>query len=175
VCVDALRMRRSSAALSTLLAAVLVTPLATPASAAGNDYPYRGDAVSRSDKWGFTTRQCVSFVAWRLAQKHRPLSNATQKWGNAGHWDETARARKVVVTTKPKVGAVAHWNPHEKSRFYPSGGGTGTLTAGAVGHVAYVAAVHSDGSVRIEQYNLSGNRSYSVMRVKAPRYLYLGG
>jgi surface antigen len=37
-----------------------------------------------------------------------------------------------------------------------------------------VTHVYSDGSVQIEQYNMSGTRSYSTMRVKAPRYLYDG-
>jgi len=34
-----------------------------------------------------------------------------------------------------------------------------------------VKAVYADGSALVEQYNLSGDRAYSVMRVKAPRYL----
>ena len=33
--------------------------------------------------------------------------------------------------------------------------------------------VYSDGSVKVEQYNVGGNRAYSVMRVKAPRYIYI--
>ena len=48
------------------------------------------------------------------------------------------------------------------------------MRAGSYGHVAYVEAVYADGSVRLAQYNMYGNRSYSLMRAKAPRYLYLG-
>ena len=33
--------------------------------------------------------------------------------------------------------------------------------------------VYSDGSVQVAQYNGDGSRSYSTMRVKAPRYLRL--
>ena len=30
-----------------------------------------------------------------------------------------------------------------------------------------------DGSVQVAQYNGTGDRAYSTMRVRAPRYLYL--
>ena len=40
--------------------------------------------------------------------------------------------------------------------------------------MGFVKQVNSDGSALVEQYNLSGNRSYSLTRVKAPRYLYNG-
>lgn len=164
-------MKRRALVVLALLLGLLA--LAAPAQAAGDDYPYRGDTVSRADRWGFTTRQCVSFAAWRLEQRGHALSNAGNAWGSAYHWDEAARARGVVVSSRPKVGAIAQWNASERSTYYAPTGGTGTLQAGSYGHVAYVAAVYSDGSVKVEQYNMSGNRSYSAMRVKAPRYLYL--
>jgi surface antigen len=158
------------------LLAALVSPLfASPALASGNDYPYRYDTQNRADRWGFTTRQCVSFAAWRLEQGRHPISNKTNVWGNAYHWDDAARARHIPVSSRPKVGSIAQWNANERSAYYAPNGGVGTITAGGYGHVAYVAKVYSDGSVLIEQYNMSGNRSYSTMRVKAPRYLYLGG
>jgi surface antigen len=147
--------------------------VALPASAAGDDYPYRGDQIQRADRWGFTTRQCVSFAAWRLAQHGHTISNAGNAWGSAYHWDNTAKARGIRITTAPKVGAIAQWNAGESSRWYPASGGTGTITAGSYGHVAYVRAVYSDGSVLVEQYNISGNRSYSQMHLRAPRYLYI--
>lgn len=154
-----------------LLAGLL--SLAVPAQASGDDYPYKNDQVSRSDRWGFTTRQCVSFAAWRLSQRGRAISNSGNAWGNASHWDDTARARGVTISTRAKVGAIAQWNAGERSTYYAPSGGTGTITAGSYGHVAYVKGVYSDGSALVEQYNISGNRSYSTMRLKAPRYLYL--
>ena len=157
--------------------AALVSPLFAPAASAAlsNDYPYRGDTVNRADRWGFTTRQCVSFAAWRLEQGRHPISNTSNTWGSAYNWDNAAKARGIRISLAPKVGAIAQWNQGERSAYYPSSGGTGTLTAGSYGHVAYVAKVYADGSVLVEQYNMSGNRSYSQMRVKAPRYLYLQG
>jgi surface antigen len=154
----------------------LVSPFLTaPAQAAGNDYPYRTDATQSADPWGFTKRQCVSFAAWELKQRGHPISNRGNAWGSAYHWDETARSKHVTITTRPKVGAIAQWNSNERSKYYPSGGGTGYLQAGANGHVAVVIRVYSDQSVVIEQYNISGNRNYSTMHVKAPRYLYIAG
>jgi surface antigen len=166
-------VKRHALVVLALLAGLL--GLAAPAhAAAGDDYPYRTDQTNHSDRWGFTMRQCVSFAAWRLAQTGHPLSNSTQGWGSAYKWDDVARARHLTVTTRPKVGAVAQWNGGERSPWYAPSGGVGTLTAGPYGHVAWVRWVYSDGSVLVEQYNMSGDRSYSTMRVKAPRYLYLG-
>jgi surface antigen len=163
-------------AAAALVAALLVPFLASPAQAAGNDYPYRNATnASASDRWGFTQRQCVSFVAWRLAQHSRALSNAGNAWGNANHWDEAAKGKHVTISARPKVGAVAQWNSGERSKYYAPNGGTGYLQAGQYGHVAYVSQVFSDGSVAVEQYNVNGNRAYSTMHVKANRYLYLQG
>jgi surface antigen len=157
-----------------LLAALMVPFLASPAQAATNDYPYRNStSSSAADRWGFTQRQCVSFAAWRLAQHHKSLSNAGNAWGDASHWDEAARAKGITISSRPRVGAVAQWNSGEKSPYYASNGGTGYLQAGQYGHVAYVTAVFGDGSVTIEQYNMSGNRTYSTMHVRANRYLYV--
>ncbi len=147
--------------------------MALPAQAAGDDYPYRGDTVNRADRWGFTTRQCVSFAAWRLEQRGHAIHNTSNFWGNASHWDDAAHAKHLTISRTPRVGSVAQWNAGERSTWYPASGGTGTMSAGSYGHVAYVKAVYSDGSVLIEQYNMSGNRSYSQMHVRAPRYLYL--
>lgn len=167
---------RSLRRLLAIAATVLCLCMAMSASAfaAGDDYPYRTYTSNVSDRWGFTVRQCVSFVAWREAQAGHPVSNASQHWGNAANWDNTARARGVGIGSRPRVGAIAQWNAYERSAWYANGSATpnGTISAGGYGHVAWVRAVYSDGSALIEQYNMSGNRSYSSMRVKAPRYLY---
>jgi surface antigen len=147
---------------------------AAPASASGDDYPYRTQTnVNATDRWGFTERQCVSFVAWRMEQTRHTIHNGTGHWGSGYHWDDAAQALGKKVTATPKVGAVAQWNANESSRYYASNGAIGTIKAGAYGHVAYVSRVYSDGSVQIEQYNMSGNRAYSTMHVKAPRYIYV--
>ena len=147
----------------------------TPASAIGDDYPWRTDSTWTADRWGFTKRQCVSFVAWRMAQRARPLNNSTQRWGSALNWDDAARRLGHSVSTRPTRGAIAHWNAYERAAWYANGSNSvnGTIKAGAYGHVAYVQEVYWDGSVKVSQYNMFGTRSYSVARIKAPRYIYI--
>ena len=156
--------------------AALTTLVASPASASGDDYPWRTSTTNSLDSWGFTQRQCVSFVAWREAQAGRAMNNAQQQWGSALHWDEAAARLGVAIGTRPVVGAIAQWNAYERSPLWANGSSTpnGWIQAGSYGHVAIVKQVNSDGSVIVEQYNLSGTRTYSLTRVKAPRYLYDG-
>lgn len=135
-------------------------------------YPWAADTTGGHDPWGFTKRQCVSYVAWRLDRVGRPVY-ARQGWGSARGWDDVARQRGVTVTSRPAVGSVAQWNAGERSRLYVSGSARGTFFAGSYGHVAWVTDVYSDGSVRVAQYNGNGARSYSTMRVFAPRFLRL--
>ncbi len=174
--------RVASAALMAVLTAVALTTVgvstAATATAAtsGDDYPYRSDSSQSADNWGFTKRQCVSFAAWRLAQHHTTLRNGTQHWGSAYHWDTTARQLGYRVSNRPVKGAIAQWHAEERSPWYANGSqnANGYVQAGQYGHVAYVRSVYPDGSVLIEQYNMNGQRSFSTMRVRAPRYLYVG-
>lgn len=168
-------VKRRRVALAVLFSALLSPFLAAPAHAAGNDYPYRTDTTNSGDPWSFTKRQCVSFAAWELSQEHHAISNKGGSWGNASHWGVAAKARGIHISTSPKVGAIAQWDANQSSPYYPAGGGTGYLRAGAYGHVAVVTHVYADRSVIVEQYNMNGNRAYSTMHVKAPRYLYIAG
>ncbi len=145
-------------------------PAAQPTVHTSNDYPYAGATTNENDKWGFTERQCVSFAAWRLAKNGHAINNS-QGWGSAFHWDEAARANGVRVSTTPHVGAIAQWNVGEAGKVWMNGG-QGTFHAGEYGHVGYVAAVYSDGSALIEQYNVMGDRNYTALRMTAPRYLF---
>ncbi|HUR13933.1 MAG TPA: CHAP domain-containing protein [Mycobacteriales bacterium] len=141
-----------------------------------NDYPYRTQSdYYATDKWGFTQRQCVSFAAWRLAQHGRTINNR-DNWGSAYTWDDAARRLGHTVTSKARVGAIAHWNANESGAYYSKGSATanGKFSAGGYGHVGWVKQVYSDGSALVEQYNMGSDRSYSAMRVKAPRYLLVG-
>jgi surface antigen len=139
-----------------------------------DDYPYRTQSdFYAMDRWGFTERQCVSFAAWRLAQHGRTIDNRKDDWGSAYNWDDTARRLGFSVTHTARVGEIAQWNAHEDSPYYGKGSSkpNGYFEAGGYGHVGWVKQVYADGSALVEQYNMSNSRSYSVMRVKAPRYL----
>jgi surface antigen len=138
-------------------------------------YPWASDTSGGSDPWGFTKRQCVSYVAWRLAGAGRPLNNATQGWGSALDWDDTARRLGYRVSSSPTVGAVAQWNAGERSSYWSPGSSRadGSYLAGSAGHVAWVVDVYDDGSVLVAQYNGTVDRGFSTMHVTAPRYLSL--
>ncbi|MCU1592980.1 MAG: hypothetical protein JWO12_372 [Frankiales bacterium] len=159
-------------AIAAIVGALLSPFLAAPAHASGDDYPYRTDTTQAADPWGFTKRQCVSFAAWELKQAGVTLSNSDNTWGSAYHWDDAAKAKGIRIGVTPVVGAIAQWNANERSTYYPGGTATGYIQAGAYGHVAVVIRTYADKSALVEQYNMSGNRSYSTMHVKAPRYLY---
>ena len=163
---------RLRAALTVLLLSLGLLANTAPARAYTDDYPWRTATTNATDSFGFTERQCVSYAAWRLYKAGHRISNSGGHWGNAYHWDDAARALGKRVTTTPKVGAIAQWNAYEKSPWYTSYG-VGTIQAGGYGHVAWVAYVYSDHSVLVRQYNMNGNRSFSQMRVKAPRYIYV--
>lgn len=152
-----------------------VAPRAPKVRAVQDAYPWASDTTQGSDPWGFTMRQCVSYVAWRLAGVGHALDNATQGWGSALTWDDTARRLGYRVGSRPAVGAVAHWDEHESGAYWSPGAASsdGSYVAGTNGHVAWVVDVYADGSVLVAQYNGTVDRAFSTMRVKAPRYLYL--
>lgn len=167
---------RSLRRLLVLVLAVLALTLGTggAANAAGDDYPWRRDISGSADWYGFSKRQCVSFAAWRIDQRGTRIS-ARQGWGNAHYWDDTAYHRHIPRSTRPVVGSIAHWNAYESSPYYSPGStyANGRMRAGALGHVAYVERVYPDGSALVSQYNTNGVRSFSLRRVRAPRYLYI--
>jgi surface antigen len=135
-------------------------------------YPYRTSQTNAPDAWGFTQRQCVSYAAWRLAQAGTPVSQVRDAWGSASNWDDTARRLGRTVDSRPAIGAIAQWNPGESSTVWV-GSSTGHFSAGGYGHVAYVTGVFADGSVQVAQYNVTGNRTFSTMHLRAPRYLHI--
>jgi len=100
---------------------------------------YYGDDI---DPWGMCYRQCVSYVAWKVANSGRFMPN----WGghgNANLWDDNARAAGIPVNSTPKPGAVAVSN------------------SGRWGHVMYVESVNSNGTINISQYNVGLDGRYS--------------
>jgi len=92
------------------------------------------------DKWGYCTRQCVSYAAWAVEASGR---TAPRGWGNANKWDDRARAAGIPVYGTPQPGDIAVSN------------------SGTWGHVMYVEAVSGD-RIYVSQYNqqLTGQFSY---------------
>lgn len=137
------------------------------------NYPWNGlTSSSGGDQWGMAYGQCVSFAAWMIYQnfggtQHPPTipdadwfpSDGLSKgpvrasWGNAGDWNVSAANAGYQVDGTPHVGAIAQW---------VNGSDNGQFT---VGHVAYVTAVNSDGSIDLAQFNLREDSRYSTLHM----------
>lgn len=122
-----------------------------------DDYPYKSASTSGVDPWNFYNRQCTSFAAWRINWNGTSTGKVFTNWylgehfGNAHLWDDAARAAGVPIYANPAVGRIAQWN-----------GGVGGMSS--LGHVAYVAAVYSDGSFLAEEYNVNAY-AYGTRRI----------
>ncbi len=123
-------------------------------------YPWAGSdqawwsCVSRTGNWqacgpeeldgqSYFTRQCTSYVAWKVKQVHGYLPS---NYGNAYSWPNSATSRGIP--TSYGVGAKA--------------GDAAVNTAGSTGHVMYVEEVYPNGSIRVSQYNAEWTGTYST-------------
>lgn len=129
----------------------------------GDDYPYRNGMIDVPDAWGYLTRECVSFVAWRMNQQMgwkdgQPYPFAARTvglLGNANTWGPRLEAQGYKVDMTPAVGSIAWW------------GGVKGIANTEYGHVAVVTKVNNDGTVDIEQYNGIPPYGYSTMKLPA--------
>lgn len=81
------------------------------------------------DRWGYCTRQCVSFTAWAVLASGR---SAPMYYGNAKNWVNEAPESYIYRT--PKVGDIA------------------ITTGGTYGHAMYVSEV-SGNQFKVWEYN----------------------
>ncbi len=131
--------------------------------AQGDDYPWP-NAPTKADGGGLSPlgyyyRECVDFVAWRL---NRDAGITTAPWkytwsrltplgGDAKDWEKNWISHGWTVSQTPVPGSVAWWH---------------TSNSG-LGHVAYVQAVNSNGTVTLEEYNWASNHLYSTRTIPA--------
>lgn len=104
-------------------------------SALGDDYPYT--VVDAVDPWRLYTRQCTSFVAFRLSKVNG--FEIPPAYGNADVWGYRAQREGYRVDMSPAVGSVAWW--------------TSPM------HVAWVSSIQGD-MVEIEEYNYGARYTY---------------
>ena len=146
--------------LSVLIALLIMSGTiaagAGPASANTGGYPDI-DAVScGSSAWckngsiystrGYAYRNCTDYVAWKLQSLGVPDSK-TRGLGNGGEWAANAMGRAgVTVNNVPAYGAAAVM-PSTSNNPY--------------GHVAFVEAVNSNGTITISEYNYGWGGTYN--------------
>lgn len=107
------------------------------------------------DNWGMYNRECVSYVAWKIASTGRYMPGwGWQSMGNAAQWPAAAANpnNPIPQGSTPRVGSAVVWG---------SSAGLGPL-----GHVAYVEMVNGDGSIEVSQYNFVHGQ-FSRMHVDA--------
>ncbi|CYV60408.1 TPA: SH3 domain-containing protein [Streptococcus suis] len=105
-------------------------------SALGDDYPYT--VVDAVDPWRLYTRQCTSFVAFRLSKVNG--FEIPPAYGNADVWGYRAQREGYRVDMSPAVGSVAWW--------------TSPM------HIAWVSSIQGD-MVEIEEYNYGTRYTYN--------------
>ncbi|MDB5177716.1 MAG: hypothetical protein JWO61_99 [Candidatus Saccharibacteria bacterium] len=93
------------------------------------------------DPWGLYTRECVSYVAWKIANTGRFVPHFGGA-GNANQWPSTTAAYGISSGSTPQVGSAAVW------------------PIGYYGHVMYVEAVNGDGTITVSDYNLNWDGLY---------------
>jgi surface antigen len=111
-----------------------------------NDYQYPTASPREADPWGFYYRECTSFVASRLNRlKGFTFSNRMNggHFGDAGNWDDNARALGFRVDNTPTVGSVM------------------VRDSGTWGHVAIVAKVTKT-QFMVEEYNHNVDHGYGT-------------
>lgn len=147
-----------------ILCLVLATLCVPRAGRAANDYPYpNANCNSANPRWGgFYYRNCTDWVAWRLYNNDDILDFDNHMdgghWGDAGNWSANAATVHYVVNHTPVVGCIAQWSAAAQP---------------PVGHVAWVEAVNSDGTVNVAEYNFSPACGYGTRtHVTATWYIH---
>ena len=118
----------------------------------GGDYPYCGPQDSMVDPWALYNRECVSYVAWALANRFHKYVGSFNGQGNAYEWIDSAPSFS---------GAVRVYDPQPGDAVItPSKPGFSPL-----GHAMIVESV-SGNTIHVSQYNFYGTGEYSTMDIK---------
>lgn len=113
-------------------------------------YSTGGSDGNGSDGMGYGCRQCVSYVAWKIAKE----TGKYYSWGSAVNFTGNAKAAGYIEG-EPQAGSIAIMDPVNAGQSY--------------GHVAWVENV-SGNQVLISQYNWNfgtGYGMYSMMWVSS--------
>ena len=128
-----------------------------PASPGNGGYPAKWANAPQDayvDNWGLYTRECVSYVAWKVASTGRFVPHFGGA-GNANQWPSTTARYGIKQGGTPVVGSAA------------------VRMSGPYGHVMYVEAVHGDGTITVSDYNLGDDGLYRIYRRSAAGLIYI--
>lgn len=106
------------------------------------------------DPWGLYTRECVSYVAWKIHSTGRYVPHFGGA-GNANQWPSTAARHGIPSGSTPKAGAAA------------------VMNIGYYGHVMYVESVNGDGTITVSDYNFAWDGLYRYYTRSASGLTYV--
>lgn len=106
------------------------------------------------DPWGLYTRECVSYVAWKIHSTGRYVPHFGGA-GNANQWPSTAARHGISSGSTPKAGAAA------------------VMSVGTYGHVMYVESVNGDGTITVSDYNFAWDGLYRYYTRSASGLTYV--
>ena len=106
------------------------------------------------DPWGLYTRECVSYVAWKIHSTGRYVPHFGGA-GNANQWPSTAARHGIPSGSTPKAGAAA------------------VMNIGYYGHVMYVESVNGDGTITVSDYNFAWDGLYRYYTRSASGLTYI--
>ena len=106
------------------------------------------------DPWDLYTRECVSYVAWKVWSTGRYVPNFNGA-GHANQWPSTTAQHGIANGSTPKAGAAA------------------VMMVGTYGHVMYVEAVNGDGTITVSDYNFAWDGLYRYYNRSASGLTYI--
>ena len=106
------------------------------------------------DPWGLYTRECVSYVAWKIHSTGRYVPHFGGA-GNANQWPSTAARHGIPSGSTPKAGAAA------------------VMSVGTYGHVMYVESVNGDGTITVSDFNFAWDGLYRYYTRSASGLTYV--
>ena len=129
-------------------------PYLTEGRCKGNDWgrTREGAQDTTFSDFGYGYRNCTDYVAWRLIKQDEVPATLVKGLRDGGNWAANARGRGIKVNSAPAVGSAVSF--------------AGT-TGNPAGHIAYVAQVLSDGSIKVDEFNQKLTGNYSSGRVIA--------
>ena len=137
-----------------------------PAASSGNGgYPAiwaNAPLDAYIDNWGLYTRECVSYVAWKVSSTGRYVPH----FGGAGHAYQWPTTLSGVYS--PTLGGTI------QQGSTPKAGAAAIMYGGPYGHVMYVEAVNGDGTITVSDYNLGldGLYRYYTRSASGLTYIY---
>jgi len=125
----------------------------------GGGYPYCGGQDTMIDPWNLYNRECVSYVAWAIANRFGRDVEPFHGDGNAYQWPGSAPAWSGAVrVSSPQPGDAV---------ILPA-----TAGFAPIGHAMLVESVNGD-DILISQYNMYGTGQYSTMHIRPTGVIFL--